>query len=488
MQRQSPYQPTDGVTSHSDILKGWLRNFSSFGLWTMHVWIFWLNTNSRRLITADGSAWHMTYLAQSLVMLAVALFAFRWTGRSEPHSSRLPILGVDIAVAIAGLLATCLYGGSLFGFALPEALSMASILLCGVCLGITYLRWGVFYATLSLKAAIRAIFAACIIGAIIKALLAVVDNYVGLAVALCLPVLSTVFLRVSLAADIRLQPSELNRHPAQRYFNRNSAMSLLKIAVCVGVYSFIFAFISGFSQVYMNALPHISQIGHLIEVTVSLFVLWFVLVKSRAVSFAQLWRCVMVLIGIMLILGAFSETASLQAICSTCISYFVVVFLWLLLSDIAQHSDFHPCFIFGVGWVFYALPNGLGHLLATGIAISFSITPQIALLLLFGVMLSTLLLESRDLTIQRIFNDLNDVAPLPTDFALIDERGKALGEQFGLTAREVEVLQLLSKGRSKAYIAETLFISENTVRGHSRRLYVKLGVHSRRELQQLIGI
>ena len=47
-------------------------------------------------------------------------------------------------------------------------------------------------------------------------------------------------------------------------------------------------------------------------------------------------------------------------------------------------------------------------------------------------------------------------------------------------------MQMICKGRSKAYIAETLFIAESTVKGHSKHLYAKLGVHSKRELQELV--
>lgn len=72
-------------------------------------------------------------------------------------------------------------------------------------------------------------------------------------------------------------------------------------------------------------------------------------------------------------------------------------------------------------------------------------------------------------------------------FARIDEGCMALGNEFGLTAREVEVLQLLCKGRSKSYIAESLFISENTVRSHSKHLYAKLDVHSKQEILDLIA-
>ena len=47
---------------------------------------------------------------------------------------------------------------------------------------------------------------------------------------------------------------------------------------------------------------------------------------------------------------------------------------------------------------------------------------------------------------------------------------------------------MLCKGRTKAYIAESMFVTENTVKGHTKRLYAKLGVHSKKELQQLIDL
>ena len=38
----------------------------------------------------------------------------------------------------------------------------------------------------------------------------------------------------------------------------------------------------------------------------------------------------------------------------------------------------------------------------------------------------------------------------------------------------------------KAGCAELLFVSENTVRTHSKRIYVKLGIHKRQELIELV--
>ena len=49
----------------------------------------------------------------------------------------------------------------------------------------------------------------------------------------------------------------------------------------------------------------------------------------------------------------------------------------------------------------------------------------------------------------------------------------------GLTAREVEVLQLLAQGLTYAQIAEKLIITRRTVNGHVTSIYSKLGVNGR---------
>ncbi len=52
-----------------------------------------------------------------------------------------------------------------------------------------------------------------------------------------------------------------------------------------------------------------------------------------------------------------------------------------------------------------------------------------------------------------------------------------------LTPREADVLELLQSGRSNAEIANALHVGIETVRTHTRRIYRKLGVRTRRELR-----
>ena len=62
----------------------------------------------------------------------------------------------------------------------------------------------------------------------------------------------------------------------------------------------------------------------------------------------------------------------------------------------------------------------------------------------------------------------------------------AVREFYGLSAREAEVAELIARGNTVAHIAELLFVSENTVRTHSKRIYVKLDIHKRQELIDLV--
>lgn len=49
----------------------------------------------------------------------------------------------------------------------------------------------------------------------------------------------------------------------------------------------------------------------------------------------------------------------------------------------------------------------------------------------------------------------------------------------GLTEREQQVLRGMSEGRSNAQIGKDLFLSEDTVKTHARRLFRKLEVSDR---------
>lgn len=73
-------------------------------------------------------------------------------------------------------------------------------------------------------------------------------------------------------------------------------------------------------------------------------------------------------------------------------------------------------------------------------------------------------------------------APMSVNIARMVVESFQQKQHNDLTDRENEVLNLLSKGKSYASIAEELFLSINTIKTHVRNIYEKLQVSSKEEL------
>src|SRR5438552_613498 len=77
------------------------------------------------------------------------------------------------------------------------------------------------------------------------------------------------------------------------------------------------------------------------------------------------------------------------------------------------------------------------------------------------------------------------------DFSIVGEAAggeEAIEVARALSARELEVLLLLDDHLSTDQIAARLFISEHTVRSHVKSLLRKLGVSSRRQALEALGV
>jgi DNA-binding CsgD family transcriptional regulator len=73
--------------------------------------------------------------------------------------------------------------------------------------------------------------------------------------------------------------------------------------------------------------------------------------------------------------------------------------------------------------------------------------------------------------------------PVPSREPFVLDQAKL--QQLGITARELEILQLIAGGMSNREIAEKLFVSENTVKTHSSRLLDKLSAKRRTQAVQI---
>ena len=72
------------------------------------------------------------------------------------------------------------------------------------------------------------------------------------------------------------------------------------------------------------------------------------------------------------------------------------------------------------------------------------------------------------------------MVPAPSSFALNELRL----QELAITKRELEILGLIAQGLSNREIAEKLFVSENTVKTHTARLFDKLSARRRTQAVQ----
>jgi DNA-binding NarL/FixJ family response regulator len=75
----------------------------------------------------------------------------------------------------------------------------------------------------------------------------------------------------------------------------------------------------------------------------------------------------------------------------------------------------------------------------------------------------------------------NGGAPMSTSIARMVVSSFHRNRQSPLSNRELEVLELLSSGKSYSTIADQLFVDKETVKSHIKNIYLKLEVHSKAE-------
>ena len=70
----------------------------------------------------------------------------------------------------------------------------------------------------------------------------------------------------------------------------------------------------------------------------------------------------------------------------------------------------------------------------------------------------------------------------------VSERVEEFSRAYRLSPREQEVLALLAEGKTGRVIQQELFIAEGTFKAHTRHIYEKMGINSRKELFELLGV
>lgn len=97
-----------------------------------------------------------------------------------------------------------------------------------------------------------------------------------------------------------------------------------------------------------------------------------------------------------------------------------------------------------------------------------------------GIWLGLKLTRKKEVIVERELIIQREVA-LSVSFVLNEDRLRELA----ITKRELEILELIANGLSNREIGEKLFVSENTVKTHSSRLFDKLSAKRRTQAVQI---
>ena len=164
---------------------------------------------------------------------------------------------------------------------------------------------------------------------------------------------------------------------------------------------------------------------------------------------------------------------------------------WLVLIAVASRNSRGAVAAFAWGRGVSSLGSTLGA--AVGVHANtlagmgtplFDLSASLLILLFVGYALIGL----KNFSFREVINGVTPVetAVVEAPKATFDERCAALADEYGLTPRELEVFQMLARGRDRAYIQEQLVVSRNTVKAHVKHIYAKFDIHSHQDLIDLV--
>ena len=68
-----------------------------------------------------------------------------------------------------------------------------------------------------------------------------------------------------------------------------------------------------------------------------------------------------------------------------------------------------------------------------------------------------------------------------------EEKMALIFKKYRITKREKEIVEQICQGKTNQQIADELFISLQTVKDHTHRIYRKIGINSRMNLVQMVN-
>ncbi|MEG0757994.1 MAG: helix-turn-helix transcriptional regulator, partial [Raoultibacter sp.] len=265
-----------------------------------------------------------------------------------------------------------------------------------------------------------------------------------------------------------------------------------KPVLVIGIYSFVYGMRG---SVFSSTLSMNSGVGAFLG---ALVVYLLVSRYGEKLDFSLLWKIAMPLMIVSLapldgMVGGWSMIADFCALASYTI---LLLLIMAIMSNLSYRYGVCALWIFAIERAIRMASSQTGRLVGENIVNSTTVPDfvrPIALVLMAGFLVSVICVFFSE---KHVTSQWGVVLkhPMADDLELYMEKNhlgmkcRKLAEEHGLTARENEILLLVVRGRHLSQIAAELNISNNTVKTHTRHIYAKLAVNSRKELMALLGV
>lgn len=452
---------------------------------------YWITAHTYAL--AERPGW-IHYCALE-VIAALAGIVWAWSlgrrGAESPlfrDTSRTSRIDVAMSIVAAACVAVCCWptdGGEALRFGRIVATMVSGIPLCWL-----VARLVCALGRLSDRRAVCRMFAASVVEACVCTLLSPLPAAVSTIVAVGFLLFMPWGLRYAANKTIEPEvPSEsfpilftegLHR-PLARPYILCSAIAFVYSAVNIAVKSQYGSYAVGASAQPVLLLV----VQGALALTAALLLAW-VLVFGKRFDVNVVLKVLTLLLSLaMVCVGVFGSTPWIQTFTFPMIEL-LDVFVMLMAADVIRHGSASQ-----VGSVpFWAvliqvLPYYAGRVLFQSMG---DVDISTCLVLMVVLCVTVMFVLPFDPETYLLFSHLNGTVPEVRDYETIDGRCRILAQEKGLSDRELDLLMLLAKGKSKPQIAQELFLSVNTVKSYTRRLYTKLDIHSTEELQEALGI
>jgi DNA-binding CsgD family transcriptional regulator len=467
--------------------------FLGLGIWWAWVLLLYSSTSIDALMFEDykvENLWWMYIISTTSLAISLLIAALLWRKLTPERISNRVVYAFGLVATVSTLVVAYapLISSPAFIFVFIAASALTGIGTSVVCLKV-----GQVYGSVGLGESIAASFISVVLASMLYFVCIGLPDAVRNVYTAALPLAAMLLLcsGVQDPFDVSVPGDTEERNPKERSYLRRLLISIAVIAFTAGMGKAVIG-TNSTSATY-------AQTGALCVFLSGLLGVCILVYLNRKGAEQGVGKVYTALI----VLGIAIELA-------TCFGFNIMYLsvgeedIWFmftaLLAFLAFRYNASPVRIFGFGQASYFFGSLVGWVVGYCVAPWFAdSTMRVAIgivLAFLVVIVYAYVLPERE--ISELGNMAREQLPLASagDEATEDKQPGAAEEvpepadpyarardpRYGLSARELEVMELFAQGRSATWIAEKLSISKNTVRTHLRSVYNKLSVHTRQEL------